>query len=86
MLLRTRRLPPDFVEPCLPTPAERPPSGPGWLHEIKLDGFRLMARRDAAGVRLLTRNGLDWSRAAIPASRRPPASFAADHACSTARS
>jgi bifunctional non-homologous end joining protein LigD len=31
------------------------------LHEIKLDGFRLMARRDAAGVRLLTRNGLDWS-------------------------
>jgi len=61
MLLRTRLLPPGFVEPCLPTPAERPPSGPGWLHEIKLDGFRLMARRDAAGVRLLTRNGLDWS-------------------------
>src|SRR5262249_15549113 len=50
MLLRTRLLPPGFVEPCLPSPAERPPSGPGWLHEIKLDGFRLMARRDAAGV------------------------------------
>src|SRR5262252_7750319 len=46
---------------CCCVPAERPPSGPGWLHEIKLDGFRLMARRDAAGVRLLTRNGLDWS-------------------------
>jgi bifunctional non-homologous end joining protein LigD len=60
MLSRTRLSPSGFIEPCLPSPAERPPSGPGWLHEIKLDGFRLMARRDAAGVRLLTRNGLDW--------------------------
>jgi bifunctional non-homologous end joining protein LigD len=56
------RTPPGFIEPCLPSPTEQPPNGPGWLHEIKLDGFRLMARRDAAGVRLLTRNGLDWSR------------------------
>ena len=56
MLLRTRH-----VEPCLPTPAEKPPSGPCWLHEIKHDGYRLMARRDAAGVRLLTRNGYDWA-------------------------
>jgi ATP-dependent DNA ligase len=29
--------------------------------EIKLDGFRLLARRDAAGVRLLTRRGIDWT-------------------------
>jgi ATP-dependent DNA ligase len=56
MLLRTRH-----IEPCLPTPAEKPPSGPGWLHEIKHDGYRLMARRDASGVRLLTRNGHDWA-------------------------
>jgi ATP-dependent DNA ligase len=42
-------------------PAERPPTGPGWIHEIKHDGFRMMVRRDAAGVRLLTRNGLDRS-------------------------
>jgi bifunctional non-homologous end joining protein LigD len=41
-----------FVEPCLPSPAERPPVGPGWLHEIKHDGFRILALRDAAGVRL----------------------------------
>src|SRR5262245_36578247 len=59
MLLRARRS--GFIQPCLPSPAERPPSGSGWFHEIKLDGFRLMARRDVAGVRLLTRNGLDWS-------------------------
>jgi bifunctional non-homologous end joining protein LigD len=50
-----------FIEPCLPSPAERPPSGPGWVHEIKHDGFRLMVRRDGAGIRLITRNGHDWS-------------------------
>jgi bifunctional non-homologous end joining protein LigD len=50
-----------FIEPCLPSPANRLPSGPDWIHEIKLDGFRMMVRRDPAGVRLLTRNGHDWS-------------------------
>jgi len=62
MLLRTRPAAPSgFIEPRLSSPAEQRPSGPGWIHEIKHDGFRLMARRDAAGVRLLTRNGIDWS-------------------------
>ena len=61
MLLRIRRTPPGFIQPCLPPPADRPPSGPGWVHEIKHDGFRLMVRRDTAGVRLLTRNGIDWT-------------------------
>jgi hypothetical protein len=42
-----------FIEPCLPSPADRPPSGPDWIHEIKLDGFRMIVRRDPAGVRLL---------------------------------
>src|SRR5262245_31416266 len=52
----------SIIQPCLPSPADRPPSGPGWIHEIKHDGFRMMVRRDpAAGVRLLTRNGHDWS-------------------------
>jgi bifunctional non-homologous end joining protein LigD len=49
-----------FIEPCLPLPADRPPSGRDWIHEIKLDGFRMMVRRDPAGVRLITRNGHDW--------------------------
>ena len=53
--------PSGFIEPCLPSRAQRPPSGPGWVHEIKHDGFRMMVRRDPAGVRLLTRNGHDWS-------------------------
>ena len=59
MLLRLR--PSGFIEPCLPSPAERPPSGPDWVHEIKHDGYRLMARLDPIGIRLLTRNGHDWS-------------------------
>jgi bifunctional non-homologous end joining protein LigD len=51
-----------FIPPCLPSPAEWVPSGPGWVYEIKHDGFRLMVRRDAAGVRLLTRRGNDWTQ------------------------
>jgi hypothetical protein len=50
-----------IIEPCLPSPAKAPPSGPGWLHEIKHDGFRILARRDSAGVRLFTRHGNDFS-------------------------
>ena len=49
------------IEPCLPSPAKRPPAGPGWIHEIKHDGFRLIARRDSAGVRLSTRKGNDFT-------------------------
>jgi bifunctional non-homologous end joining protein LigD len=61
MLLRSVPRPNGFIEPCLPSPAPKPPAGAGWIHEIKLDGFRLLARRDAAGVRLLTRRGIDWT-------------------------
>jgi bifunctional non-homologous end joining protein LigD len=50
-----------IIEPCLPSPAKAPPSGPGWIHEIKHDGFRIMARRDGAAVRLITRHGNDFS-------------------------
>jgi bifunctional non-homologous end joining protein LigD len=38
-----------FIEPCLPSPAPKPPAGSNWIHEIKHDGFRLMARRDPVG-------------------------------------
>ena len=48
-----------FIEPCLPSPAERPPSGSNWIHEIKHDGFRLIARRDPVGIRLITSRGND---------------------------
>ena len=50
-----------IIEPCLPSPAKAPPSGPGWIHEIKHDGFRILARRDGAGVRLRTRQRNDFT-------------------------
>jgi bifunctional non-homologous end joining protein LigD len=49
------------IAPCLPRPAKEPPAGPGWVHEIKHDGFRILARRDAERVRLFTRNGSDFT-------------------------
>ena len=62
MSLRERTRPGlGIIEPCLPSPAKAPPSGPGWIHEIKHDGFRIMARRDSAGVRLISRHGNDFT-------------------------
>ena len=62
MSLRERTRPGlGIIEPCLPSPAKVPPSGPGWIHEIKHDGFRILARRNSADVRLITRAGNDFS-------------------------
>ena len=56
-MLRLR--PVGFVEPCLPSRTACPPSGPEWVHEIKHDGFRLVARKDGDRVRLYSRHGND---------------------------
>jgi ATP-dependent DNA ligase len=45
------------IMPSLPRAAAVPPAGPGWVHEVKHDGFRILARRSETGVRLYTRNG-----------------------------
>jgi bifunctional non-homologous end joining protein LigD len=55
MLQRT--LPAGFIAPCLPT--DKLPSGSLWLHEIKHDGFRIIARKNGAQVRLYSRPGND---------------------------
>ncbi len=52
---------PDFVPPCLATLSDTAPRDPSWLHEIKLDGYRVQARIDRGRVALLTRKALDWS-------------------------
>ncbi|WP_020187002.1 DNA ligase D [Methylopila sp. 73B] len=52
---------PDFVEPALATLAAKAPAGAKWIHEIKFDGYRLIARIADGEVRLLTRSGLDWT-------------------------
>ena len=52
---------PDFVEPQLASAVERPPSGNGWGHEIKFDGYRVQLRVEGGHVSLKTRKGLDWT-------------------------
>lgn len=47
---------------CLPTAAKAVPVGPDWIHEIKYDGYRLRVERQGRAVRLLTRNGHDWTK------------------------
>jgi ATP-dependent DNA ligase len=42
------RLPAGFIPPCLPTKAQEPAIRDGWLHEIKHDGFRVIASRSHA--------------------------------------
>jgi bifunctional non-homologous end joining protein LigD len=53
---------PGFIEPCLPTNVHRVPIGPGWVYEIKHDGYRLMVRRAGERVRIYTRRGVDWTK------------------------
>jgi ATP dependent DNA ligase domain len=55
-------LPAGFVAPCLPTKTDKLPSGSDWLHEIKHDGFRIIARKKGAQVRLYSRPGNDLTR------------------------
>jgi ATP-dependent DNA ligase len=52
---------PEWIRPQLTQPVQKAPEGPEWLHEIKFDGYRMHARLDRGAVRLLTRNGLDWT-------------------------
>jgi ATP-dependent DNA ligase len=58
-MLLVRTLPAGFIAPCLPMTAPSPPSGPLWLHEVKHDGFRIIARKDGERVRLYSRLGND---------------------------
>jgi bifunctional non-homologous end joining protein LigD len=52
---------PRFVEPQLCKLLERPPSGPGWVHEVKFDGYRIQLRVEDGKAVLRTRKGLDWT-------------------------
>jgi bifunctional non-homologous end joining protein LigD len=52
---------PAFVEPQLCRSVERPPSGTGWVHEIKFDGYRMQARIENGRATLRTRKGIDWT-------------------------
>src|SRR2546423_4508775 len=53
--------PPTWVKPQLAALVKEAPDGPDWLHEMKLDGYRMHARLDAGRVNMLTRRGNDWT-------------------------
>jgi bifunctional non-homologous end joining protein LigD len=57
---------PAFIEPELALQSAIAQTGPGWLHELKLDGYRIQARKDGDRVQLLTRKGLDWTHRMKP--------------------
>jgi bifunctional non-homologous end joining protein LigD len=58
---KARALIPDFVEPELATLDTDVPAGPRWLHEVKYDGYRIIARKAGDDITLFSRSGLDWT-------------------------
>lgn len=59
---------PGFIETCNPTLATKPPTGAGWAHEIKWDGYRAQAHLNNGKVEVFTRSGNDWSETFLPVS------------------
>ena len=57
---------PTFLKPQLAQETEQPPDTAGWLHELKLDGYRMQARKSGSKVQMLTRTGLDWTERVRP--------------------
>ena len=54
--------PPKFIRPYIPTIAKAIPRGDAWLHEPKLDGYRLQIVKDGPALRLCSRRGYDWTK------------------------
>ena len=52
--------PPGFIDPCVPALVDHVPAGPGWLHELKWDGYRIIGRKEGASVKLWSRAGRGW--------------------------
>jgi bifunctional non-homologous end joining protein LigD len=52
---------PSFIPPQLATLVTAPPSGDGWLHETKFDGYRILCRLAGGRATLWSRNARDWS-------------------------
>ena len=53
--------PPERIRPALAFPAREPPEGDRWLHEVKLDGYRMFCRLERGRVTVVSRHGLDWT-------------------------
>src|SRR5690606_18714575 len=60
---------PEEMTPQLCTLVREAPKGEGWLHEMKYDGYRIIARKDGEKVRLFTRSGKDWTHRFTPLAK-----------------
>jgi bifunctional non-homologous end joining protein LigD len=56
-----RPRPAGFIVPCRPTLVRAPPVGPGWLHEVKHDGFRTLVRKQGERIDVWSRYGTDFT-------------------------
>src|SRR3954471_6501394 len=80
-LAHDRRRPPGFILPAQPIIGEKAPAGENWIHELKQDGYRLLARKERDQVQLWSRNGRDWTVefvAIVAALRKLPGDFVID--------
>jgi bifunctional non-homologous end joining protein LigD len=76
---RSALTPLGFVRPEIPTLAAGPPSGEGWIHEIKHDGYRTLVVIDGGKVRAFSRRGRDWTgpyRRVVEAAAKLPCNAA----------
>jgi bifunctional non-homologous end joining protein LigD len=55
------RVSPVFITPCQPTLRKEPPTGAGWLHEVKFDGFRIQVHKQGRDVALFSKGGNSWT-------------------------
>ncbi len=70
------KAPPPFEEPQLATLVDEVPTGNGWIHEYKYDGYRLLISVGDGVATAWTRNGMDWSdkfKALVKAAAKLPA-------------
>jgi bifunctional non-homologous end joining protein LigD len=63
---------PGFLDFCDPSLREHPPAGHGWVHEIKIDGYRAQLHIEAGEVKVYSRSGHDWTQEFGPIAKAEP--------------
>jgi ATP-dependent DNA ligase len=71
----------SFIEPLIPTLVEAPPTGEGWLHEIKRNGHRTILILENGKTRAFTRRGHDWTTQYAPIVREAAAKRCSPRPC-----
>ncbi|WP_348639605.1 hypothetical protein [Mesorhizobium sp. M1E.F.Ca.ET.045.02.1.1] len=69
----------SFIRPMEPELVDQPPTGDGWSHEVKFDGYRTQLIKDADGIRLYTKTGIDWTAKYRPLTKEAAGSRELHH-------